>query len=220
MDRWSIALYGNTPEIAIHDEVKEARRVTFDDRVRTLDGSLAHLSVCKRRYLVTDPELDPRSCRMRWEGHLHGPGEPSRLEVRVPRRGAQRTCAPVRQHVHHRAELQSVLRELVDVRRGRWGEAPARHDSVTLELFETRGEDVRAAANEAGVKIGVPKLPVLEKLPYDQERPALAYDVECVRDRAVLVVALHTAPDCTPGSFGMEEVACILKVNAVVSQPS
>ncbi len=74
----------------------------------------------------------------------------------------------MRQQVHDRAKLQSVLRQLVDGRRRGWGEAPTRDDSVSLELLEPRSEDVRPATAEVGVEVGVPELPVLEKLTYDQ----------------------------------------------------
>ena len=72
---------------------------------------------------------------------------------------------------------------------------------MPLELLEAGGEDVRAAADEVGVEVGVAELLVLQELPHDQERPALADDVERVGDRAVLVVAPHAAPDCTPAIF-------------------
>ncbi len=105
---------------------------------------------------------------------------------------AERSRAPVREDVEHLPQTLSVLGELVDPgRRGRI-ELPATNDSALLERLQARGEDVRAAAVEPRMEIRVAELIVLEQLADDEQRPALAHEVEGVRHRAVLVVARAT----------------------------
>ena len=94
-----------------------------------------------------------------------------------------RTCSTARRAL-------AVLRELVDGGRSRWTSRRLLDDSTALEVLQPRGEDVRAAAVEPGVEIRVPQAALLEKLTDDEQRPALADEVEGVCDRAVLVVRL------------------------------
>ena len=96
----------------------------------------------------------------------------------------------MREDVEHLAQPLAVLGELVDPRRGRRVEPSPPDDAALLERLQARGEDVRAAAVEPGVQIRVAQRALLEQLADDEQRPALADEVEGVRDRAVLVVAL------------------------------
>ena len=118
---------------------------------------------------------------------------------RSPSRGgrAERPRAPVCEDVEHLTETLAVLGELVDPgRRGRL-ELPATDDSALLERLQPRGEDVRAAAVEPRMEIRVAELVVLEELANDEQRPALAHEVEGVRHRAVLRIAPSHAPECS-----------------------
>ena len=68
--------------------------------------------------------------------------------------------------------------------------------------------------HEPAVEVGVAELLVLEQLPDDEQRPALADDVERVRDRAVLVVALAHAGECSACSCEMKDLTCKLQVTS------
>ena len=120
--------------------------------------------------------------------------QPAGLEVAARRGRTERPRAPVREHVEHLAEPLAVLRELVDPRRRGRVELAAADDASLLERLQARGEDVRAAAGETCVEIRVAELVVLEELADDEQRPALTDEVERMRHRAVLVVALRHAP--------------------------
>ena len=65
------------------------------------------------------------------------------------------------------------------------------------------------------MEIGVAKLVVLEQLADDEQRPALADEVEGVRHRAVLVVALGHSADSSRTSSKMEVLTCKLQVSVV-----
>ena len=97
----------------------------------------------------------------------------------------------MREDVEHLTETLPVLGELVDPGRSGRIELPATDDSAVLERLQPRSEDVRAAAVESRMEIGVAELVVLEELADDEQRPALAHEVEGVRHRAVLRVALR-----------------------------
>ncbi len=125
------------------------------------------------------------------------PGSQPGLEVTLRGGWAERPRAPVREDVEHLTKPLPVLGQLVDPRRRGRIELPATNDSALLERLQTRGEDVRAAAVEPGMEIRVAELVVLEKLADDEQRPALAHEVEGVRHRAVLVVAAGHAPIVT-----------------------
>ena len=143
--------------------------------------------------------------------------EPARLEVARRRGGTERTRAPVREHVEHLAEPRAVLRELVDPRRRRWVELAAADDAALLERLQPRSEDVGAAAGKPRMEIRVAKLVVFEQLADDQQRPALTDEVERMRHRAVLVVALGHVFDTSRSSFKTEVLTCKLKVSVVGS---
>ena len=83
-----------------------------------------------------------------------------------------------------------VLRELVDPRRCGRIELPATNDAALLERLQARCEDVRSAAVEAGVEVRVAERAVVQELAHDEQRPALAHEIEGVCDRAVLLVTL------------------------------
>ena len=194
---------------------KNARGIAFDDRVRALDRAFATSPSANEA--TSSPTRNSIRAAVGCGGNAiriapaSQPGSSSSSRVGGP----ERARAPVREHVHDRAKLQSVLGQLVDGRRGGRREAPPRDDSVSLEVLEPGSEDVRPAAVEAGVEVRVPELAVLEKLTDDEQRPALADHVEGVCDRAVLVVALHRRLRIVHARCcEMEVLTCNLKVNA------
>ena len=115
----------------------------------------------------------------------------------------------------------AVLRELVDPRPRRWVELAAADDASLLERLQPRSEDVGAAAGQPRMEIRVPKLVVFEQLADDQQRPALTDQVERMRHRAVLVVALGHVFDTSRSSFEMtslnlriESVCCSIPAHS------
>src|SRR5687768_4833678 len=121
------------------------------------------------------------------------------------------------EHVEHLAEPRAVLRELVDPRSGRRIELAAAHDPSLLERLQARSEDVRPAAGKSRVEVRVAKLVVFQQLTDDQQGPALADEVERMRHRTVLVVALGHAVDSSQDSFKTQVLTCELKVSGVRS---
>jgi hypothetical protein len=93
--------------------------------------------------------------------------------------------------MHHRSKALAVLRELVNGRGSGRGQASTANHAAELELLQACCKDVRSASVEAGVKIRVAELTMLKELTDDEERPALADEIERTGDRAVLVVALR-----------------------------
>jgi hypothetical protein len=87
-------------------------------------------------------------------------------------------------------ELAPVLGQLVDGRGGRRRQLLPPHDSAGLEVAQPRREDVRADARQSAQQVGVAPGPV-QQVADDQQRPALADELERVGDGTVLGVALH-----------------------------
>ena len=105
--------------------------------------------------------------------------------------GGPSVCRPpARERADHGRERRAGLGELVDRRGGGRREPPARDHAARLELLEPGREHVRRAARQPLVEIAVAQRAVLE-LAHEQQRPALADEVERVGHRAVLVVGLH-----------------------------
>ena len=106
------------------------------------------------------------------------------------RRRAERLQAPARERADHGSERRAGLGELVDRRGGGRRKLAPRDHAARLELLEPGGEHVRRAAWQPLVEIAVAQRAVLE-LAHEQQRPALADEVERVSHGAVLVVGLH-----------------------------
>src|SRR5262249_6367054 len=66
----------------------------------------------------------------------------------------------------------------------------ARDDAGVDELAEARGEHGARDARDATAHVSESRAPG-QQLPHDEERPALAEEIERTRDRAELAVALH-----------------------------
>ncbi len=131
---------------------------------------------------------------------------------------AERARAPERELPQHGAEALTGGRQLVEGRGGRWQDRPPRDDAVRLEVAQALGEDVRRAAAEALEEVGVAQRTMLE-LADDEQRPALADEVEGIRDRAELVVGLaHTRERTTP-VLETEARTCKKQVPLVVLPP-
>ncbi len=99
--------------------------------------------------------------------------------------------APEREQ--HRLELAPVLAELVDVGGGRRGEPAARDEAGGLQVAQPRGQQVRGEPGQPGLQVGV-ALRAGDQLAHDQQRPALADQVERAGERADLVVGAARRP--------------------------
>ena len=140
--------------------------------------------------LFTDAELEARTTAVGRERDAQRSVEPAGFQVVARHRRPERARTPVREHVQDVPEPLAVLGQLVDPRRRRWLELSPADDAALLERLQARREDVRSAARQPRVEVRVAKRTLVEQLANDEQRPALADEVEGVRDRAVLVVTL------------------------------
>src|SRR5918994_3904187 len=189
LEQLAVALDGNAAPAALDEQVVEALDVRFDDHVWVLDRARPGLAVDEVRHLSADAELEGAGRSDGREDRVERAVKPARGKLVVVGWRTDRPEPPERQLAHGRLEPLPVRGQLVDLRGRRRIQAPLGHDATALEVLESRGQDVRADAWKARREIGVP-LRALQKLPNDQERPALANEAEGMGDRAVLVVAL------------------------------
>ena len=113
---------------------------------------------------------------------------------RVPRTRSRvdERPAPDRQRTHHETEPTPAIGERV--RGARWSLRVelARHEALTFHSLQAVGEKPRRDAGQLGAKLLEPCRPP-QQIAHDQQRPALANEIERLRDWAVLTVALrHT----------------------------
>ena len=113
---------------------------------------------------------------------------------RVPRARSRthERPAPDRQRTHHETEPTSAVGERVRGARRPLRVQLARHQPLTFHSPQAVGEQLRRDAGQLGAEVlesrGSP-----EQVACDEERPALADQIERFRDRAVLTVPLgHT----------------------------
>src|SRR4029453_11206209 len=98
--------------------------------------------------------------------------------------------APAAERIERLAEVVARRGELVDVgRRGRGQPSLLAHPGW-LEVLQPGGQDVRTDSGQCRGQVGVALL-AAEQLPDDEERPALADELERVSHRAVLRIALR-----------------------------
>jgi len=124
--------------------------------------------------------------------------EPVAAERIGGRRVLQQRRAPASNRLRDGAQLLAARRETNEHRRdGR--RLPLPHgDAGGLELAQPRGEQVRRDPRQAVAQVGVAARPAQEQLADDEQRPAIADDVEGLRERAELAVGPH------PGSLSDE----------------
>ena len=88
-------------------------------------------------------------------------------------------------------EAPALVGQLVDGPRRRRRQLAAGHEATVLHLAESRGQEVRGDAGEGPIEVGETG-GAGQQLADDQQRPALADDVECLSHGAVLAVrAFH-----------------------------
>ena len=94
----------------------------------------------------------------------------------------------------HRLELAPALGQLVDPRAGRRASVRRAHQPGALQLAQALGEHVGADLRQPGAQVGE-ALGAEQQLAHDQQRPALADEVERARDAAAVsvVLAMDTA---------------------------
>src|SRR5207248_9648353 len=85
-------------------------------------------------------------------------------------------------------ERAPVLGELVDDGRSRGRKGPPSDHTVALELLEAGGEHVRADPRQSAAEVGE-ALRAEEQVTDEEQRPALADEVERASDTAELVIA-------------------------------
>ena len=101
--------------------------------------------------------------------------------------GKRRLAAPAAELEDDRLEREAALGQLVDARARRRRELAPAHEPGLLELAQALGEHVGAEARQAGAQVGE-ALRAEQQLADDQQRPALADDVEGARDAAAVAV--------------------------------
>ena len=106
--------------------------------------------------------------------------------------------APARQRADHDPQLAAALGQLVAGAGRVIGVEVARHQPVLLHQLEPVGQDVRRDAGLTAGEVLEPLRPV-EQIAHEQERPAVADDLEGPGDRTGLTVPLGHAPRI-PGS--------------------
>ena len=172
-------------------------RVALDDDVGLVDRPGLGLAVDEGGDLLSDAKLEAAGRRERREHGVERIPEPARERARRRRSGARASGHPTERSSRMTGRSSSsVLGELVDPGGGRRRQRPLRDDSARLEVAQAGGEDVRADAGEARDEVGV-ALRAAHQLEDDQERPPLADQAERVGHRAVLVVALVHARQCS-----------------------
>jgi hypothetical protein len=97
--------------------------------------------------------------------------------------------APAGQLAHDGPESDAVGRQLVDLGGSRWRQAALDDDLTRLEILQARRQDVGADPRQRVGEVGV-ALGALQQLADDQQRPALADQLERVGDGAVLLELL------------------------------
>src|SRR5262249_9216111 len=122
---------------------------------------------------------------------LERDGEPMAAKSGVLGRVRQEGNAPFAERDEHRLERFAARPEPAEGRRDRGRSGLASDDPVLLELAEATSEQVAGDARQALLQIGVAASVPVQQLADDQERPAIAHDVERSRRRAVLVVGAH-----------------------------
>jgi hypothetical protein len=71
-------------------------------------------------------------------------------------------------------------------------------DSFPFEVAKALGEQVGGDTRQAVMEVGVPARRLQEQLAHDEEVPAVADHVECLGDRAVLLVGAHCSSIAQP----------------------
>ena len=120
-------------------------------------------------------------------------GVPTR---RVPGAGSptRERPAPHRQRAHHEAEPPPALGERVRGARRPLGVEGTPHQSLALHPPQPIGQQLRWNARQLDTKVLKSRGPP-QQIAHNEERPALADQVERLRDWAMLAVPLRHAPE-------------------------
>lgn len=113
---------------------------------------------------------------------------------RVPRARSRthERPAPHRQRAHHETEPTPAVGERVRGARRVLRVERARHKSLTLHSPQAVGKQLRRDAGQLGTELLEPRGSA-QQVAYDKQRPALANQIERLRDWAVLAVTLRHA---------------------------
>ena len=102
----------------------------------------------------------------------------------------RRLAAPAAEPEHDRLELAAPVGQLVHLRGGRGRELVAPDDAALLKLAQALREHVGADVRQAGAQVGE-ALRAEQQLAHDEQRPALADEVERAGDSAAVAVGPH-----------------------------
>ena len=177
--------------------------VGLDGRVGSLGEAAIELELAVAHAgmeaLVAEPQLERRveaGRRAGVEERPHGEDVGVDAHARLSRQ-CRRACAPAAERRDDRLELLAPLGQLVDARAGRRGKLAPPHDSRPLELAQALSEDVGAGVDDARAKIRE-ALGAEQQLADDQQRPALADEIEGMRRRARFAVGTRACGGHTP----------------------
>jgi len=109
-----------------------------------------------------------------------------------------RPGGPAAERHDGKLELQAPVGQLVHPGAGRRGKPAPAHDRHSLELRQPLRENIRADAGQALPQVGE-ALGAEHQLAHDQQRPALADEVEGMSRRASVVVAAFACFPCHGG---------------------
>ena len=142
-----------------------------------------------RKRVLAEPQLDGdvepvggSGVEQRLERDHEGVG----AERGVARR-ERRLAAPAAELEDDRLEREAAVGELVDARARRRRELATAEEPGLLELAQALGEHVGAQVRQARAQVGE-ALRAEQQLAHDQQRPALADDIEGARDAAAVAV--------------------------------
>ena len=122
------------------------------------------------------------------EMQLERERQPVAAELVVVGRVGQQRAAPTTERLDRRAQLASALGQPEQRRRDGGRGLLALDDSRLLELTQSIGEQVRRDPRQAAAQIGVAAGVAQQQLAHDQQRPAVADDVERLGETAELPV--------------------------------
>ena len=123
------------------------------------------------------------------ERRAHRRDVPCRQKRLVGSARAHEIAAPPAELDHRALDPAPEVGQLVDRAAGRGREPATLDEPSLLEVTQARGEEALADPGQRSQEIGEAARTKVDEVAQDQERPALADDVEGLRDGAVLLVA-------------------------------
>ncbi len=175
------------------DDRGDRHRIACEQRVGTrglgaADEDLAAFHAPEEA-LAAELEADRRGDVPGPLGRQHGAERQHQRRRRQRQRGIVlgRSRRPAAQLLDDGLGLIAPGRQLVDLRRGGRGQAAARHYAARLEPLEPLRQDIGADSGQAGAQL-VETAAAVHKLAQDQQRPALADQLEPERGAAGVVI--------------------------------